>query len=76
MRENDFYFSNYTYQSKDISYTNQIHNFPTLFHNGRNFVNELLDLKHFEISILYLEKTLYTVYYYLFCAALERSLWT
>jgi len=42
MRENYFYFSNYTYQSKDISI--QIHSFSTIFHNGRHFVNEFLSL--------------------------------
>jgi len=65
MRENYFYISNYTYQSKDISIP--IHSFSTLFHNGRYFVNEIsvtFDLEGFGINILYLEiSTPYLVCY-------------
>jgi len=42
LRQNYFYFSNFTYQSKDISI--QIHSFPTLLHNGCYFVNGFLSL--------------------------------
>jgi len=53
MRENYIYFSNYTYQSKEISIPIQY--FPSVVEDHCKRISVTFDLEYFEISILYLE---------------------